>query len=315
MRIFRSPAEIPASFGPSAVTLGNFDGLHAGHRQIMRQLLSQADAMNLTPAVLTFDPHPAKVLAPDRAPKLLMTIGQRLRAFESEGIEAVLLLPFSFEFAKLTPEEFVRGILVDTLKAKLILVGDDFRFGHKQAGDIETLRALGRQCGFEVSPVAAIGHKRERISSTAIRNLVTDGLVSRACRMLGAPFALEGAVVKGLGIGSKQTVPTLNMAPENETLPKNGVYVTRTRDFSSGRQWLSITNVGYRPTFDGAGLTVETFLLGPFDGHTPERIEVGFLKFVRDERRFETPEELKKQIFRDAGCAGRLHRRLAALNV
>src|ERR1700722_3629476 len=135
MRIFRSPAEIPASFGPSAVTIGNFDGVHAGHRQIMRQLLNQSVAMSLTPVVLTFDPHPAKVLAPDRAPKLIMTTGQRLRAFESEGIEAVLLLPFSLDFAKLTPKEFARLILVDTLKAKLILVGEDFRFGHKQAGD------------------------------------------------------------------------------------------------------------------------------------------------------------------------------------
>jgi riboflavin kinase / FMN adenylyltransferase len=320
MRVFRSPAEIPASFGPSAVTLGNFDGVHAGHRQIMGQLLGQAVSMKLTPVVLTFDPHPAKVLAPERAPKLLMTIGQRLRAFESEGIGGVLLLPFSLEYARLSPEEFVRLILVDTLKARLILVGEDFRFGHKQAGDIETLRTLGRQYGFEVNPIAAIeyrptGHRRERISSTGIRSLVKDGLISRACRMLGAPFALEGAVVKGLGIGSKQTVPTLNMAPENETLPKNGVYVTRTRDLGSSRQWPSITNVGYRPTFDGTGLTVETFLLGPFDGQTPLRINVEFLKFVRDERRFETPEELKKQIFRDAAYAGRLHRRIASLNV
>jgi riboflavin kinase/FMN adenylyltransferase len=311
MTIFPSPADVPKSFGPSAVTIGNFDGVHAGHRQIMRQLKS----IGLTPVVLTFDPHPAKVLAPDRAPKLLMTIEQRLRAFESEGIEAVLLLPFSLEFAKLTPEEFVLQVLVDTLKARLILVGEDFRFGHKQAGNIETLRTLGRQYGLEVSPIAPIERRKERISSTGIRKLVTEGAVWRACRMLGAPFALEGRVVKGQGIGSKQTVPTLNLAPRNETLPRNGVYVTRTRDLDSSRQWPSITNVGYRPTFEGEGLTIETFLLGPFDGNSPQRIEVEFLAFVRDERRFETPVDLKAQILKDAGVAVRLHRRMAKLRM
>jgi riboflavin kinase/FMN adenylyltransferase len=311
MTIFRSPAEVPASFGPSAVTIGNFDGVHAGHRQIMRQLKSPG----LTPVVLTFDPHPAKVLAPDRAPKLLMTMAQRLRAFESEGIQAVLLLPFSTDLAALTPEEFVRQVLVGTLKARLVLVGEDFRFGHKQAGNIDTLRTLGRQYGFEVSPIAPIEQRHERISSSRVRKLVTEGAVSRACRMLGAPFALEGEVVKGQGIGSKQTVPTLNLAPRNETLPKSGVYVTRTRDIDSTREWPSITNVGYRPTFDGKELTIETFLLGPFDGSSPQKIEVKFLAFVRDERKFDTPEDLKKQILRDASVAIRLHRRLSGLGM
>ncbi|HWE48761.1 MAG TPA: bifunctional riboflavin kinase/FAD synthetase [Bryobacteraceae bacterium] len=311
MTIFRSPAEVPASFGPSAVTIGNFDGVHAGHRQIMRQLKSPG----LTPVVLTFDPHPAKVLAPDRAPKLLMTMAQRLRAFESEGIQAVLLLPFSTDLAALTPEEFVRQVLVGTLKARLVLVGEDFRFGHKQAGNIDTLRTLGRQYGFEVSPIAPIEQRHERISSSRVRKLVTEGAVSRACRMLGAPFALEGEVVKGQGIGSKQTVPTLNLAPRNETLPKSGVYVTRTRDIDSTREWPSITNVGYRPTFNGKELTIETFLLGPFDGSSPQKIEVKFLAFVRDERKFDTPEDLKKQILRDASVAIRLHRRLSGLGM
>jgi riboflavin kinase/FMN adenylyltransferase len=148
-----------------------------------------------------------------------------------------------------------------------------------------------------------------------IRRLVVEGAVSRACRMLGAPFALEGAVVRGQGIGSKQTVPTLNLAPENEVLPKTGVYVTRTRDLHSNRRWNSITNVGYRPTFEGQGLTVETFLLDPLDDAHPERIEVSFLSFVRDERKFETAEALKKQILLDAAVAGRLHRRLTKLFV
>lgn len=319
MRVFRSPAEVPEAFGPSVVAIGNFDGVHGGHRQIMRRVAALAHARGYTPAILTFDPHPARVLAPERAPKLLMTIDQRLRGMEAEGIEAVLLLPFSLDFAKLTPEEFAESILVKTLHARLVLVGEDFRFGYKQAGNTGTLLALGERLGFEVEAVPGVARRAERISSTGIRKLVTSGSVSRACRMLGAPFALEGPVVRGQGIGSKQTVPTLNMAPLNEVLPKNGVYVTRTLDLDSKRAWNSITNVGYRPTFGGDRLTVETFLLDAFPGsggtEPPARIEVSFLAFVRDERKFESPEALKTQILRDAGVAQRLHRRLAKFHM
>jgi riboflavin kinase/FMN adenylyltransferase len=313
MRVFLSPADVPAAFGPSVITIGNFDGVHYGHRQIMRRVAGLAREGGLTSAVMTFDPHPARILAPDRAPKLLMTVDQRLRNIESEGIDAVLILPFSLEFARLTPEDFVAQILAGTLSARCVLVGDDFRFGHKQSGDIETLRTLGDRFGFEVIPVAPISGRGERISSTGIRKLVVEGNVSRACRLLGGPFALEGDVVRGQGIGSKQTVPTLNLAAENEVLPKVGVYVTRTRDLNSDRRWPSITNVGFRPTFAGQGLTIETFLLGPLAGESPVRIEVQFLSFVRDERKFETPDALKTQILRDAGVASRLHRRLERL--
>lgn len=314
MKIFRAAAELPKDFGPSVITIGNFDGVHSGHRQILRRVVALARERGLTPAVLTFDPHPARVLAPDRAPRLLMTIDQRLRSMEAEGIEAVLLIPFSLEFAKLTPAEFVKQVLADRLKARVVLVGEDFRFGHKQAGTLDTLHDLGRQFGFTLEPVAGIQRRNERISSTKIRTLITAGEVSRACRLLGAPFALEGAVVKGQGIGAKQTVPTLNLEPRNEVLPKTGVYVTRTHDLDSGRSWNSITNVGYRPTFGGDALTIETFLLGPLDeAEHPANIEVSFLLFVRDERKFAGPEELKAQIMRDVGVANRLHRRLSSL--
>ena len=315
MTIFHSAADVPASFGPSVVTIGNFDGVHGGHRQIMRRVVTIARERGLTPAVLTFDPHPARVLAPERAPKLIMTMDQRVRAFEAEGIEAVLLFPFSMEFAALSPEQFAADVLAGTLKARCVLVGEDFRFGYKQCGDIATLRELGARLGFDVEPVRLLAKKTERISSTGIRKLVAEGSVSKACRMLGAPFALEGKVVAGQGIGRKQTVPTLNLYARNEVLPRNGVYVTRTRDLASGKGWDSITNVGYRPTFEGQDLTVETFLLSPFDGETPDTIEVSFLRFIRDEKKFETPEALKMQIIRDAGVAARLHRRLGKLHV
>jgi riboflavin kinase/FMN adenylyltransferase len=169
--------------------------------------------------------------------------------------------------------------------------------------------------GFEVESAGTIQRRGARISSTAVRKLVEAGQVSKACRMLGAPFALEGAVVTGHGIGRAQTVPTLNLAPENELLPAVGVYVTETWDEGRGRRWKSITNVGYRPTFDGQGLSVETFLLEPFEGETPERIEVSFLRFVREERKFDSPELLRAQIMRDVAVAQRVHRRLGRLRV
>jgi riboflavin kinase/FMN adenylyltransferase len=308
MKVYRSPAEVPGNFGPSVVTIGNFDGVHIGHREIMRRVVAIAKERGLTSAVLTFDPHPARILAPDRAPKLITTVEQRVQRLGEEGIEAALLLPFSLEFAALSPEEFVEQILVRTLKARCVLVGEDFRFGFRQSGNIGTLRELGERFGFELQPVPAIERHGERISSSRIRELVEAGRVSKACRILGNPFALEGRVVSGKGIGRKETVPTLNLAPENELLPKRGVYVTRTRDESSERLWRSITNVGYRPTFEGEGLTVETFLLDPPPEAVPERIEVAFLSYVRAERKFDSPALLKAQILRDVGAAQRLHR-------
>ena len=310
MRAFRSVSEVPADFGPSVVTIGNFDGVHAGHREILRRVAAIARERGLMPVVLTFDPHPARILAPDRAPKLITTIDQRLRRLESEGIEAALLLPFSLELARLSPEEFVRAVLAETLHARVVIVGDDFRFGHKQAGDIATLRTLGERFGFEVESAGSISRRGERISSTAVRKLVEAGRVSRACRILGEPFALEGQVVPGRGIGGRQTVPTLNLAPENELLPRTGVYVTRTRDLVSNRQWRSVTNVGFRPTFDGHDLTIETFLLDPLIGNTPSGIEVSLLYFIRDEKKFDTPELLRAQILKDVAFANRLHARL-----
>ncbi len=315
MRIFHSAADVPEDFGPSVVTIGNFDGVHVGHREILRRVVSLARQRGLTPAVLTFYPHPARVLAPERAPKLIATIAQRLAGFAAEGIEAALVLPFTADFAKLTPEQFAEQILGRTLHARLVLVGDDFRFGHQQAGNIASLRALGVKLGFELDPVLPILAQGKRASSTAIRALVTAGNVSKAGRMMAAPFALEGPVVQGFGIGSRKTVPTLNLAPENELLPGDGVYVTRTRDEASGAQWRSITNVGMRPTFDGKALTVETYLLDPPPPEAPARIEVSFLAFVREERKFDSPESLKAQILRDVGVAQRFHRRIARLRV
>jgi riboflavin kinase/FMN adenylyltransferase len=226
------------------------------------------------------------------------------------GIEHVLVLPFTEELSRWTPEEFVVDLLVRKLGAKAIVMGDDFRFGHKQAGDRALLERLGREHGFDVVTVAPVEIRRQRVSSSLLREMAAAGRIARASRLLARPFELEGRVVSGHGIGSKQTVPTLNLAPDSEVLPRTGVYVTRTVELPEGRRWESITNLGVRPTFNGDALTIETYLLSPFEPPDPERIRVEFLWRIRDERKFASPEELKAQILRDARRAIQIHARL-----
>jgi riboflavin kinase / FMN adenylyltransferase len=310
LSIYLDLDQVPAGFGPCALTIGNFDGVHAGHRQIIRRVVQLARANGWKAAVLTFDPHPIQVVAPDRAPKLMTTPMERCEFLRAEGIDEVLILPFNDALAKTSPERFIREIVVGKLHARAILVGKDFRFGHKHAGDTKLLAELGSQLGFATELVPAVTVRGHRVSSSLVRQLVEEGKVSQACRFLSRPFHLDGPVVAGQGVGSKQTVPTLNLRPGTGVIPKPGVYVTRTRDLDSDRMWNSVTNVGYRPTFDGQSLTVETFLLQPLTAQ-PTRIRVQFLLRLRDERKFESPDALKTQILRDVKRAQSYFRRVA----
>ncbi len=308
--IYRSLAETPGDFGPCAITIGNFDGVHRGHRQILRRVLAAAREERWKSAVLTFDPHPAKLVAPASAPRLLTTLEERARIILEQGIDEILILPFTPEIAVLGPEDFVREILVDKLKARVVLVGANFHFGRRAVGDAGTLEELGDRYSFETEIVEPVVWRQRVISSSEIRREIEAGDVSSACRMLGSPYALRGVVVAGEGRGSKQTVPTLNLDTKAEVLPQNGVYVTRTRDQQGAREWPSITNVGYRPTFDGHTRTIETFLLSPLGGATPREIAVEFLLWVREERKFENADALKKQILHDVNRAQTYFRRL-----
>ncbi len=313
MKVYRGLAELDHEFGPCALTIGNFDGLHAGHRRIIRRVVALARERGWKPSALTFHPHPLKIVAPERAPKLLTTPEERVELMRAEGIEQVLILPFTPELMQMSPRAFACEIVAGRLDAKTVLVGDNFRFGHYHAGDTAALAQYGRECGFEVEAIPALRMRGRVVSSSEVRKLAQAGQVALAGRLLERPFALAGRVVKGRGVGSKHTVPTLNLAPATEVLPLFGVYATRTWDNGSDRHWASVTNVGCRPTFsDCHDLAIETYLLDPFDGPTPERIRVEFLTRLREERRFGSPEELRAQILKDVARA-RKYFRLARL--
>jgi riboflavin kinase/FMN adenylyltransferase len=299
-----------ASRRGSVLTIGNFDGIHLGHQAILRAAVERAAELGAVSTVLTFEPSPSKVLRPESAPLQLSRQAQRLAWFAEAGVEAVILLPFTVELSRLKPEEFVHHILVRNLNVRTVLVGENFRFGHQQAGDVRLLRELGRKHGFEVAVVPPVTCQGEIVSSTAIRREIASGCVARAARLLGRPFVLTGPVVTGTGTGSRFTFPTLNLKSEQELLPARGVYITRTLLEGETESRRSVTNIGTRPTFDGTAQTVETHLLD-FHGQVhAKRIEVRFWKRLRAEKKFTGPEELRAQIAKDIARATKFFSRL-----
>ena len=302
LAVLRSPEEWKARFSaakrPAVVTIGNFDGCHRGHQQILRRVVEQARATNALSAVLTFFPHPARVLRPAEAPALLETLDQRLAAISATGIEAALVMPFNLELAHVGPDEFVQRILVETMAAKSVLVGGNFRFGRGGAGDVKLLAELGRRWEFTAEIVAPVAESGVVISSTAIRTAIREGRVEEARRMLGRPYALAGEIRTGTGQGRKLVVPTLNLATGQEVLPKNGVYATEA--VVAGKTYRAATNVGTRPTFDGGTrITIESHLLDFSDNLTSGPLEIRFWQRLRDERKFSGPAELREQVLRD----------------
>jgi len=299
-----------ASGQNSVLAIGNFDGIHLGHQAILRSAVARAQTLGAVSTALTFDPSPRKVLRPDSAPLRLSTNAQRMDWFNSLGLEAAVILPFTLELARLSPEEFVEQILVRDLHIKTVLVGEDFHFGHKQAGNVKLLKDLGTKNDFDVVIVPPVQYRGEIVSSTIIRREVAEGDVSHAGRLLGRPFALTGEVVGGTGTGRKFTFPTLNLVAEQELLPARGVYITRTFFAGDTCSRRSVTNIGVRPTFNGSALSVETHLLDFQGTSTPNRIEVRFWNRLREEKKFTGPAELRTQIARDITIANKFFSRL-----
>jgi len=309
LAVFTAPEEWREFYGAggrgSVLAIGNFDGIHLGHQTILQEAINRAAKSAAVATALTFEPAPLKVLRPEAAPKRLSTNEQRLEWFRAVGVEAAVVMPFTLELSKLSPQEFVKKILVNELQVRALLVGENFRFGHKQAGDAQLLRDLGKVHGFDVASIPPIMAHSEIVSSTVIRREIAEGEVTQAGRLLGRPFVLTGSIVSGTGTGSKFTFPTLNLRADQELLPAGGVYITRTLLQGESKSRRSVTNIGVRPTFNGTALSIETHLLDFLGTISAKRIELRFWKRLRSEKKFSSPDELRAQIAKDIASANR----------
>ncbi len=301
--IFRSLDGTRGRFGPCALAIGNFDGVHIGHQALIAEVVRCAEREGLTPAVLTFDPHPTAVVAPQRVPPLICTLEERFKLLGEAGARRIFVLNFTAEVAHLSPEEFVKDILVGGLDAKAIFVGDNFRFGYQQRGTPDVFRSLGKTYGFSTCFLAPVTFRGAVVSSTEVRDYLRRGAVVQSSRLLGRCYSMSGPVVSGRGIGSRKTVPTLNLRPPPELLALHGIYVTETLEPATGRRWPSVTSCGYNPTFGATELTVETYLLGKLENETPRVLDVRFRHFLRPEQTYPDAETLKTQIMKDVARA------------
>jgi len=299
LQIWRALEELPKGSDRAVVTIGNFDGVHIGHRFLFDEVRKRATASGARAVAVTFDPHPVHVLAPDRELKLLTPMPERLRLFAECGLDGVLVLRFDDALAAVSGEDFVRDILVNGLRAREILVGRDFRFGWRAAGNVALLERMGAQHDFRMTPVAPLEKRGGIVSSTRIRQLIAGGSVAAAARFLGRRYSVEGAIAPGRGLGSRATVPTLNLAPYAELLPRRGVYVTRT--CCGDHEGVSVTNIGTNPTVGETQLHLEShFLDAPPVGWTAaDRMRVIFYFRIRDEIKFPSVDVLRARIGQD----------------
>jgi riboflavin kinase/FMN adenylyltransferase len=305
MQVFHKLEDVPAAFGLSLVTVGNFDGVHRAHAHVLGEIVQRARACGAQAVAVTFEPHPGRILRPDAALKLLTPLPEKLRLLEGTGIDAVLILPFGRDLSLMTPRQFAERILKKILHAREVHEGYNFRFGHKAAGDVKLLSQLGQEMGFEVKVYPEQKLRGEPVSSSHIRKLIREGRVSRARHLLARPFGILGTPGRGRGLGSKYTVPTINLARYEELVPKDGVYVTWTR--VGAERFDSVTNIGNRPTFGTDSFAIETHLLNfhPIELTPESEVEICFLHRVRDEIKFPSVEALREQIAHDVKKARR----------
>jgi riboflavin kinase/FMN adenylyltransferase len=296
----------------SVVTIGNFDGVHRGHRAILTQVSERARQLGASAVAITLDPHPLCRIAPERAPVAISTLEQKVALIGGSPIDLLLVQEFDEEFRELTPNAFIKTFLVDALGARCVCVGQNFRFGHKHSGNLETLKAFSND--LEIVEVPGVFHHDVPISSSLIRILVVDGKVGTAGEMLGRCYEIEGKIVGGAGRGRRVTVPTLNLDSVNPLIPMTGVYLTRISVDGSPFQD-AVTNVGVRPTFDGdgdnRGQSIETHVLHRRIGPRADCAKLRFVKRLRDEIRFDDSDQLRQQIEHDVDVAARFFSRLA----
>jgi riboflavin kinase/FMN adenylyltransferase len=315
--VYHSVAEIPAGFGPTVAAIGNFDGVHLGHQEILSAVVREAREhvarlQRAQAVAITFDPHPEQFLNPSAAPRLLTPIDERLRLLALTGIDAVVVLPFDAALALLPAREFVQSILVKALAVRSLHEGGNFRFGYRAEAGVAELKAFGAEFGFAVHVHAPVRVRRLEVSSSAIRDYVASGDMTRARWMLGRPFEIRSTQARGRGIGTRLLVPTVNLAAYDGQLPAFGVYVTRLT--VGGRTFQAVTNVGNRPTFGEASFAVESHILNfePIELGEDTPITLEFLLRLRGEKEWPSPEALKAQIFRDVVRAKRYFRLMKA---
>jgi riboflavin kinase/FMN adenylyltransferase len=306
MKIFRSLDAIPADFGPSIVTIGNFDGVHRGHQWVIAEVIARASALQQRSIAITFDPHPVRILRPERNLTLITPLERKLELLAATGIDAALVLPFDEALSRTSARAFAETVLQRGLHATEVHEGENFRFGYQAEGGIDSLQQLGLELGFTVRVFAPQVLRGQVVSSSHIRHLIAAGAMGQVRAMLGRPFAVDSTPASGRGYGTRFTVPTVNLAPYADLLPANGVYVTTLKVGSETFE--AVTNVGNRPTFGVDSFTVESHLLNfhPIEltEQTPLRLTI--LKRLRGEIRWPNPEALKAQIGLDVARAQRL---------
>ena len=287
---------------PTVLTLGVFDGLHLGHQLIIRTVVERAKETGAVPTVITFDPHPRAVLHPESAPPLLQTLDQKVEGFGVLGIQQTIVIRFDVEFSQIRAEDFLANVVKERLHAKEVYLGCGFAFGHEREGNIELLRHSSKRLGFFADEVPEVRVHNQRISSSRVRQLLSEGRVNLARRLLGRPYGVEGLVEHGAERGRSLGFPTANLHPKNRVIPRHGVYVTGT--LIDGQWHRSLTNVGVRPTFDSTTEpSVETFVIDWAGNLYGDVVRVRFLHRLRDEKKFGSVGELKNQIEQDVSRA------------
>lgn len=300
MRLYRTKAADLFEQG-SVVAIGNFEGLHIGHQAIITKLVNKSKALGLPSVIVTFEPSPKQYFI-GKAPVLrLMTLAEKLKGLRSQNIDTVICLRFNHVFSKMSHEAFVQDFLLGQLKTKHLIVGDDFRFGANRSGDVSYLRAQGKAHDFGVESLPEIALDGVRVSSTSVRNFLTEGNVSKLERILGRPFSIVGAVRRGDQRGRLLGFPTANLNPPNHFLPKNGVYYVRIQGLD--KTYHGVTNLGVRPTVDGTKLVCETHIFDFSKDIYGKKIKIEFIKRIREEKRFDSLDALRFQIDEDIELA------------
>jgi len=300
MLVFRDPlnqSDLPTG---CIATIGNFDGMHAGHQEIVRSLVERGRQTGKPSAVITFHPHPLSLIAPTRAPKQITTLEQKVEILETLGVDALLVIPFSHEFSRWTADEFIKDFLVNTLKVAEVHIGQDFCFGAGRQGNFARLKEWGDRVGFAVEGIPDIRIRGIRVSSSVVRSTIEKGAIRATALALGRTYFIDGRVATGRRLGRKIGVPTVNVDPENDLFPGRGVYVTSSRFATFSRSFESVTNIGIRPTlYENYAITIESHILD-FDSNVyGDTVRVYFHRLLRREQQFQSAVELKNQIRND----------------